>query len=257
MSIRRLIVLVPLCVLATASAVPAQTNVQVWGDLSLNWTRTGPASWAMDLEPQALLASSEDEPGWWSFGVTPNFEYAAKNWLDVITEVRTVYSRQTDALNSFELTPRAGFRLHLFSRDVPNRVDRYITPGERPPKRRLVLRDRLLIEERNLFYSQDQPTTSTWRVRNRVEFQFALNRDKATDAGARTILADYEAFLPLGTADERFSNRHRIRSGLGFRQSFAWRAELVYVWTRSRNTLDEPFSTSDNAISFTVQRFFK
>jgi hypothetical protein len=31
----------------------------------------------------------------------------------------------------------------------------------------------------------------------------------------------------------------------------------MYVWTKSRNTIDEPFSTSDNAISITVRRFYK
>ena len=128
---------------------------------------------------------------------------------------------------------------------------------ELPPTRRVILRDRLLVEQRNLFYNQDEPTSSTLRVRNRVEFQLALNRPKVTDDGSRTLLADWEWFLPLDDPAERFASRQRIRSGLAFRRNFTWRSELVYVWTRSRDTTDELFSTSDNAISFTVRRFFK
>jgi hypothetical protein len=253
----RLVPLVLLCVLGAVRAADAQTNLQLWGNLSLNWLRSERLAYAVEFEPQVVAANTEkDAPGWWAFAVTPNVEYSPKKWLDVIAEIGTGHTKQTDGLHSFELTPRGGFRFHLFSRDVPRVLDD-LNPVERPPTRRFVLRDRLLVEQRNFFYNQDEPTSSTVRVRNRVEFQFALNRAKVTDDGARTLLADWEWFLPLDDPNERFANRQRIRTGFAFRRDFAWRAELVYVWTRSRNTIDEPFSTSDNAISFTVRRFYK
>jgi len=126
---QRLTVLVFLCVSATLGSASAQTNLQLWGDVSLNWVPAGKMAYALDLEPQALAADTQaDSPGWAALGVTPNAEYSAKKWLDLIGEVGTGYT---------------------------------------------------------------------------------------------------------------------------------WRAELVYVWTKSRNTIDEPFTTSDNAISFTVRRFYK
>jgi hypothetical protein len=261
MGVRRMLcrsgLLVLLCVLASIGAADAQTNLQIWGDLSLNWLRSERLAYALDLEPQAVAANTEkDAAGWWTFAVTPNVEYSPKKWLDVIAEVGTGHTQQTDGLRSFELTPRGGFRFHLFSRDVSRVLDT-LNPVERPPTRRVVLRDRLLVEQRNLFYNRDEPTSSTVRVRNRLECQIALNRAKVTDDGARTLLADWEWFLPLDDPEERFASRQRIRAGVAFRRDFAWRAELVYVWTRSRNTIDEPFSTSDNAISFTVRRFYK
>ena len=236
----------------------AQTNLQLWGDLSLNWLRSDRLAYALDIEPQALVANTDpDSPSWRTVGVTPNVEYSAKRWLDLIGEIGTGVTHQTDGLSSFELSPRAGFRFHLFSRDLPHVIGRRLSLADLPPKRRFVVRDRLLVEQRNLFYNQDEPTSSTLRVRNRVEFQLALNRPKVTDDGSRTLLADWEWFLPLDDPAERFASRQRIRSGLAFRRNFTWRAELVYVWTRSRDTTDEVFSTSDNAISFTVRRFFK
>jgi len=254
----RLIALVVLCVSGTIGPASAQTNLQLWGDVSLNWVTAGHLAYALDLEPQALAADTQVEsPGWWTFSVTPNVEYSAKNWLDLIAEVGLARTQQTDGLDSFELTPRVGLRFYVFSRDVPNRLDDLLKPGERPPTRRFVLRDRILVDQRNLFYNQGQPSSSTVRLRNRVEFQLALNRAKVTDDGSRTLLADWEWFVPLNEPDERFANRQRVRTGIAFRHSFAWRTELVYVWTRSRNTIDEPFTTSDNAISITVRRFYK
>jgi hypothetical protein len=243
---------------ATAHPAAAQTNLQLWGDLSLNWLRSDRLSYALDLEPQALVANTDpDSPGWRTFGATPNVEYSAKRWLDVIAELGTGITHQTDGLRSFELTPRAGLRFYVFSRDLPTVIGRRLNRVELPPTRRLILRDRLLVEQRNLFYNQGEPTSSTVRVRNRIEFQFALNRSKATDDGSRTLLADWEWFLPLGDPAERFASRQRIRSGFAFRHNFTWRSELVYLWTRSRDTTDEAFSTSDNAISFTVRRYVK
>jgi hypothetical protein len=243
---------------ATGRPAAAQTNLQLWGDLSLNWLRSDRLAYALDIEPQALAASTDpDAADWRTFGVTPNIEYSAKRWLDVIAEMGTAVTHQTDGLSSFELTPRAGLRVHVFSRDLPQVIGRRLNPAERPPTRRFILRDRLLVEHRNLFYNQDEPTSSALRVRNRVEFQLALNRPKVTDDGSRTLLADWEWFMPLDDPAERFASRQRIRIGLAFRHSFTWRSELVYIWTRSRDTTDEPFSTSDNAISVTVRRFFK
>lgn len=256
---RRIFMFVVLQALLAWSA-EAQTNLQVWGDLSFNWVKSNGVSWALDLEPQAMLAPTEETPGWRSFSATPNLEYSAKNWLDLITEVGTGFTHQNDGLDSFELTPRAGIRLYLFSRRVRSVAGQLVgrlVPGERPSRRRLVVRDRFLVEERNLFYNQDQPTSSTVRLRNRLELQFVLNRENTTDDGSRTLLVDWEWFMPLANAEERFSNRQRVRAGFLFRRSFDWRMELVYVWTKSRDTIDQPFSTSDNAVSFTVRRFFR
>lgn len=257
MKSRRVCACALLCVLASAGVARAQTNLQFWGDLSFNWVKANGAAWALDLEPQVLIASSEDEPAWASFSATPNFEYSPTGWLDTISEVGTGYTRQTDGLRTAELTPRVGLRFYVFSRDIENRIGRTLAGDDRPPRRRLVLRDRLLVEQRNLFYSDETPTSSTVRVRNRIELQFPLNRERTTDDGARVAMVDWEWFMPIGDPDERFSNRQRVRAGLLVRRSFFSRLEVVYVWTSSRNTIDEPFTTSDNAISLTFRKFFR
>ena len=253
---RRAILVGLFCVLAGGHAASAQTNLQLWGDVSLNGSLSERLSWAVDLEPQALVAATGDAPGWASFSVTPNIEYAARGWLDLIGEVGTGYTRQDDGLNSFELTPRVGVRLHLWSRNLKTLIPNALGGRERPPARRFAIRDRVLVEQRNLFYNQGQPTSSTTRIRNRLECQLVLNRARMTEDGSRTWLSDWEWFIPFGDPNERFASRQRIRTGLAFRHSYTWRTEVMYVWTRSRDTTNEPFSTSDNALSITIKRFF-
>lgn len=254
----RLIFCALVLVLAGTSLASAQSSdFQVWGDVSLNWLKQGRVSWALDLEPKVLVVAPEGDPKWREFDVTPAVEFAAKNWLDLTGELGTSYTRQTDGLNTLEVTPRVGFRFHFLSRALPTVASLGAMLFERPPKRRAVLRDLVRVEGRNLFYSDDTPTSSTIRFRNRLEFQFPLNRVSVAEDGSLSMLTDWEWYIPLGDPEERFASQQRIRIGLAFRHSFGWRTEVLYVWTRSRNTIDEPYSTSDNALSITLKRFFK
>ena len=83
-----------------------------------------------------------------------------------------------------------------------------------------------------------------------------LNKVNVSEDGARYLLADWEWYVPLGEPAERFASKQRIRTGLGYRRSFAWRFEALYIWTRSRDTIDEGFSTDDNSIDVRVKRLF-
>ena len=77
-----------------------------------------------------------------------------------------------------------------------------------------------------------------------------------TDDGARYLSADWEWFVPLGDPTERFANRQRIRAGLGVRRNRNWRFETIYMWTRSRDTTQDSFRTSDNIIDIRIKRVF-
>ena len=83
-----------------------------------------------------------------------------------------------------------------------------------------------------------------------------LNKAEISNDGVRYLLADWEWFVPLGQPAERFANKQRIRTGLGFRRSFSWRFEILYMWTRSRDTVQEGFETNDNSINVRLTRVF-
>lgn len=238
------------CIAATP--VLAQTDMQLWGTLTFNWLKAEGLSYELELEPKILVAAPEGTPGWSNLDITPNVEYAAKEWLDLIGEVATGFTTQTDDVDSFELSPRVGLRFHVTTRELPTGPIR----REIVPRHRIVVQNLARVEVRNLFYSNDQPTDSVVRLRNRLEFQIPLNRNRMTEDGARYALADWEWFIPLGDPQERFANRQRIRTGLGYRRSRQWRFEALYIWTRSRDATNQDFTTSDNIVNLRVKRVF-
>jgi Protein of unknown function (DUF2490) len=233
----------------------AQTNTQFWGNVTLNWLKGSDTTLGIDVEPKILVSAPADQPHWWEVEVTPSIEYAVRRWVNLLAEMKTSYTKQTDDDNTFELTTRVGTHFHVFSRDVPTTFEHRPIKSERPPRRRLVIRDLVRVEQRNLFHTVGG-TDSSWRFRNRIEFQFPLNRAKITNDGAHYLLSDWEWFIPLDDPKERFANRQRIRAGLGYRHSVHWRFEALYIWTRSRDTTSEPFTTSDNIVNFRLKRVF-
>jgi hypothetical protein len=238
--------------LAVAPPAASQTNGQLWGTLTWNWLKSDRLTYELELEPKALVVAAEDQPGWGSLDLTPNVEYALRSWLDLVGELATGYTWQTDEVNSFELTPRAGARLHLTSRELPTGPLR----REWLPRHRIVVRNLIRVEERNLFYNQDKASESVVRFRNRLEFQIPLNRNSVSDDGARYTLADWEWFIPLGDPAERFASRQRIRAGVGYRRNHQWRFEALYIWSRSRDTTQEDFHTSDHILNLRMKRIF-
>jgi hypothetical protein len=237
--------------LAAVPAASAQTTTQLWGNITLDWVKSDRLVYELDFEPKALLDKPEGDPGWRNLDLTPNVEYSPRSWFDLVAETTIGHTRQTDDVDSTEVTPRFGVRFHLFSRGMR------FHPLEQAPRRRFVWRDLVRVESRNFFYSGgDVASESTVRFRNRLEFLMPLNKERITDDGARYLMTDWEWFIPLDDPEERFANRQRIRTGLGYRRSFNWRYELLYIWTRSRDTIDDRFSTTENIIDIRVKRVF-
>jgi hypothetical protein len=252
---RRRVALACGLLVAHAHAARAQTNLQLWGNVTIDWTQSARLTYELDFEPKVLLKAREGDPAWRNLDVTPNVEYAMTHWLDLIGEATVGYTKQSDDDNTFELTPRAGVRFHVFSRRVPVYGPHV---RELPPKRRVVVRDRVLVESRNFFYlGAGSGSSSDLRLRNRLELLVPINRPNLTDDGVRYWLVDWEVFMPVGDPDERFANKQRVRAGLGFRPSVAWRFEAIYAWTRSRNTIEDGFQSSDNIIDFRLKRVFQ
>jgi len=246
----RLAVVAPLLVLLWAAPVAqAQDNTQLWGEFKLSWITSRHLTYGLDVEPKVLLAKPDGDPGWVTLDLTPSIEYSHGEWLDVLGELLIARTRQTDDLNSTEITPRIGLRLHLLSNLRQDLVK------EKRPRHRVVLRNLARLEARNLFYSAaDKPNKSTMRFRDRVELMCALTRPRVTDNGATYALGDVEWFWQLDDVTERYANKQRVRGGLGYRHSSEWRFEGLLIWDRSRNTIDQPFNTSDVVVDLTVKR---
>ena len=247
------VVKVVLLVLLAPLPVSGQSNLQLWSNLTLDWVKSERLVYELDVEPKVLINAPEGDPGWRNLDLTPNVEYSPAGWLDLIAESAIGWTKQTDDVDTFEVTPRVGVRFHVFSRDRPIRL----VGREQHPTRRIVVRDLLRVEWRNQFYGgAEDGSDSSWRFRNRLEFLAPINKPRLTDDGARYLLADWEWFIPLQDQEERFANKQRIRTGFGYRRNFQWRFEALYIWTRSRNTIEGDFTTSDNIINIRVKRLF-
>ena len=229
----------------------AQADTQIWAKLDFDWIVNHQATIGTEVEPKVLVSAPAGDPGWWTLDLTPSFEYTRGAWLDVVSELLVGRTKQTDDLDSVEVTPRIGLRLHLLS-NLRDALEK-----EKRPKRRVVLRDLARVEWRNLYYSTGKPDSSTVRFRNRVELQWAINRARTSDNGAIYLQADDEWFWPLDdseTPDERYANKERIRVGLGYRHSSAWRYEGFLVINRTRKSATDRFATADYVAEMTLKR---
>ena len=123
--------------------------------------------------------------------------------------------------------------------------------GGREPQSRLRLdfRSLLRFEDNRQKSSTDSSFSSSWTFRDRFHVAYPLNRPKVTSSGAVFLAADTEAFVPL---DEGFINELRVRSGVGYRHSFPWRFEALYVWTGERSRPSEPIAVKNQALDLRV-----
>ena len=242
--------------LASAGRAAAQTDFQVWGSFSFEKLATARRSYGLEIEGKDLVARPPGADGWAALEVSPNATLVVAHWFDATGELYSAYTKQSDRNNSYEFTPRIGARIHLLSRDLPALLDRGASL-ERRPRHRVVIEDHLRLELRTLFYNNGSPTSSYWRLRNRVSFDYPLNRANITEDGARYVAADWELFLPLnGDASERYVNKERFRFGFGWRQSLRWRYEGLYVVEHSRKAGSADFTIADAALEVRVKRVF-
>jgi hypothetical protein len=242
----RATVLVAVLLMPTVAA--AQTNGQLWSEFRFDWIPSKELTLSFDIEPKVLVSKPAGDPGWATLDLTPSLELTHGPWIDVLGELLVGRTKQTDDVDSTEVTPRVGVRLHVLSNISESLLK------ERVPRRRLVLRDLLRLEWRHLYYSTDQRDASTVRLRNRVEALYPLTRPNLTTDGAIYLTSDVELFWPQHDPAERFANKQRIRGGIGYRRSKSWRFEALYIWDRARDSANEGFTDVDHALDIKVRR---
>jgi Protein of unknown function (DUF2490) len=246
--LRRIMLLGILLASRSASGQDSSATGQLWGTIGLDWHVKPRVTYALEIEPKTLISRPPDQPGWSGLEVTPSVEFAATNWLDALGDVVLGRTVQTDSLRTTELSPRLGARFHLFSRQ------QHLLFNEHLPQRRLVIRNLLRWEWRHYSYSDGEPSQGTWRFRDRIEFQYPLNRPNMGADGTIHLTADWEWFIPHTDQTERFANRRRFRGGVGYRHDRTWQAAVLYIRTNSRNTIDEPFMTTENILELQFKR---
>jgi hypothetical protein len=221
------------CLLACPSTAAAQAEKQFWATGIVDWLATDRLTYEIEAEPKTNPATLE---------VTPEIQYTVAAWADVLAEVDL--KSQVD--EGTTATPRFGVELHILSRLLQAHAPRG-AEREKPPLRRIVVNTLLRVEDSN----------STWRLRDRFQLAYPLNRSKTTDNGAVYLTGDSELFIPLDRGPgESLVSQVRLRSGLGYRRSFSWRFQALYIWNGTREAGTGQLKPVSHAIDIRINRNF-
>jgi hypothetical protein len=98
----------------TAANASAQASRQVWANFTFDLVRRSGVTYEIDFEPKALVAAPPEEPDWRNLDITPSVEYPVTDMFDVVGEMTLGRTRQTDDLDTTEVTARGGVRFPCF-----------------------------------------------------------------------------------------------------------------------------------------------
>jgi hypothetical protein len=220
-----------------------ETSEHLWGNLILAYPIGYRHYLEVDFQGQVLTS---DGPHHQAILVTPQGQYYPYTWLDLTGELLLSYIEQNEDLKSYVVTPRLGFRIQL----IGNRREMFLTD-------RVAFSNLLRMEYRNFFYSDNREDKHEWRLRNRLELKLAINKPELRNDKTLYLTADGEVFVPLNErVQERFASKFRARVGLGYRISYGWRVELLYIYDSARNTLEEDFREALNGLNLRLKLFF-
>lgn len=227
----------------------------MWATGAVRWLATDRWSFVVTAEPRDQLIVPDDQPTFISFDSTPRVLYVVAPWIDVLGEIDFQVKHESDDVDTHSVTPRVGVQLHILSRILNGGAGRVAANREPQPERRLNFRTLLRFEDQRGPSSDEAATPSTslgadstWLFRDRFSVAYPLNRPKTTANGAIYLTTDSEAFVLL---DGGVLNQFRIRSGVGYRRSFPWQFETLYIWRRDRTDAGT-WITKYHALDFRV-----
>jgi hypothetical protein len=234
---RRWLAAIALTFFFPVAGAHAQANEQLWFEYMLNYPFAN--SWNVELA--GTYSTALNTPKWRAFDVQVTPEYALSQHVDLMGALLVSNTFQNKSLNTFEVRPMVGTRLHF------------------TPNKRLLTRLLVRLEQRNLENQETNEWDQSTRGRVRLETIFPFNKPTMF-AGDQLVygLLDAEAFLVLDRdVPERFANRLRIRTGIGYRFSYTFRVEFVYTLQRSRNALEDDFSTTDHIFRIRLKHYLR
>jgi hypothetical protein len=217
--------------------VKGQTNEQAWFEYMLNY----PFANSWNLENAVTMSTTTSSPKWRAYDYSATLERDITQHVQIVAQGVLSYTNQTDSYSTLELRPVLGTRF-------------YLTPAQRI-QTRLLFR----LEQRNLQDLDTKMWSQTWRPRARAEVIIPINQDSYYKDNLWYALMDAEWLFSNTNTDlkERFANRFRIRTGIGYRLSYSLRFEFIYMFQASRDGIDEDFSSSDNVFRFRLKHYLR
>jgi hypothetical protein len=248
--------LVLVSVFSWPSPATAQATGQLWTRLTVDWLASERLTYEIEVEPRHQVIVHDGQTTWIDLHTTPHVNYAVARWMDVLGEVDFGFKRESNGVSSRTVTPRVGVHLHVFSRILQARA-RKGAERERHPLRRLDISTRLRLEDQHRHGDDASLSSSSWRLRDQLQIAYPLNRPKTSADGAVYLASDAELFFPLGPqSPEGLVNEIRLHGGIGYRPSFAWRIEALYLWIGERSEETGALAVQSHAFDVRVRRQF-
>lgn len=230
---------------------------QLWFNFTLGKLVNQHSYLELDLEPKIQVSG---ESSWRNLDATGLYEYYPNGWFDLTGELTLGRTHQLNGLNTFEVTPRIGLRVH-FLKQVMESVKAETDPdqggkgsvlgvAERVPLERFDVGLYLRLESRHFHYSDDSPSEHNWRLRARLESKGSLNKRALNEIGVLYGIADVEQYIPLSEDEitESFPNKTRVRLGLGYRFKASQRIEVLYIRDWHRDSADGEETEDGNTL---------
>lgn len=211
---------------------------QLWAEFGLHKTFGNGLIYVGELGPRTLLG---EKSNWAQFELSQNVRYNLIGRADALGGLLlnyTIQSDTTDLYNSFELRPWIGARFNF------------------NPNSKLAVSLLSRWEQRFLYYSNLDDVQKSGRIRNRLEFTYAINHPNNYQDNLWYLTFDGEWYIPTNQKiSERFADNVRLRLGIGYRHTYAWRYVVMLMEQFSRNTIDEEFRSSNFIIDLRILHF--
>ncbi|WP_422360278.1 DUF2490 domain-containing protein [Reichenbachiella sp.] len=173
----------------------------------------------------------DSENNWNSWIGTAGADYLLIPNLELKGALKGLSTNENDTLNRRELRPVLGAKLDFLN------------------KGRFIFYDHLKFEWRQLYFSTPELNSGSLRVRNQLGMTMALTQKSPSMNKSLNLLISTEAFfVKQDNEKERFSNRVRLECGLSYRLSDQWKLIMSYYRQRSRNQIDESFTSQENIL---------
>lgn len=213
----------------------AQSAWQSWNSADIIYPFANSYSFDGEVSYQTIIVN---QAKWRSLSFTPTFETSVSQHLDLIVAVPLSYTWQKETVETSEIRLSFGSRLHI------------------APNKRLLTRLLIRYEPRFVYQEEESDWQKSNRLRVRLEAVIPINRKTYFENKVLYGLIDYEQFFAKNnTVNERFANRFRTRTGMGYRFTYQVRIELIFIMQRSRSTLETPYNTTDNILHLRLKYF--
>ena len=149
------------------------TNEQLWFEYILNYSFAN----SYNLENAFKYSTLLNTPRWYAFEFTPTLDYSLTNNIDISLSTVLEYTAQTESVNTFEVRPVLGTRIHI------------------TPNRRILTRVFIRLEQRNIQNLDTKDWDNVWRPRFRAEMLIPINKKSFFDDKLWYGVVDAEWFL--------------------------------------------------------------